>query len=117
MGIFKKLLEDLENKDPQTLEMLKSISFDVDSVEKKEFDSSLFEDTKYAVEEKLVYGYKVLYQYRKKIILEKDKAGQDIERVIYELQIISIVEPLTNKIVEDEQIRKTVENRLMDPEK
>jgi hypothetical protein len=112
MGMFDKIIEDLENNDVDTLELLKDVSRSVEDTNKQSFDSSYLDGTDFTVCEKLIHGYNVLYQYRKKIILIKSKDGKNTQRELGELRIISIVQPLDHKIIVNADIRKLIKDKL-----
>jgi len=105
MGIFKQLLTDLQNKNPKTLELLNDISDFIDESNAKEFDAELIQDKDFTVKEELIHGYSVLYQYRKKAIMQKTPQGGNKQSDLMELRIISIYEPLSQKIIDDSKIR------------
>jgi len=112
MGIFKDILNDLKNRDPDTLDLLQIISTGVDENSYEEFDSSLLSDVSFIIEEQLISGYLVLYQYRQKAILEKNKDGNDVESTVAELMIISVIEPLSKRVIDNDDIKATIKSKI-----
>lgn len=108
MGIFKNLLDDIKNQDPETIKLIKDTALYVESEHKKDFDSNVFDNSDIKTKEDLVHGHMVTYNYKKKSA--KTKNGG--ERFYLEISILSIVQPLTGAIVTDENIKNMITNTL-----
>lgn len=112
MSAIKEFLEKVKNRDEDTLNMIKNASKTVNDITKDRFDSELIEDVELVTKKELIIGYMVTYQYRFKIILEKNKDGKDVERKLSELNIISIVMPLSYKAIKDKD--NIIANKIAD---
>lgn len=111
MGMFNKLLTDLQNNDEETIKALLDIST---QVEKDKIKTTIpeLEDTNYIVKEELINCYLVMYEYRYKKIKAQSNSGQSIVKCIGDIRIISIIQPLDKKIILDSVIEKDIYKKL-----
>ncbi len=113
MGRFKQLLTDLQNNDSEMIELIHDVSEHISKKYSKEYSKN-FQGIDYNVEEILLYGYIVNYLYRKAKEIVKNDDGSNGEMIYAQMRIVSIVEPLSQKIVSDSSIEKLIHDKLVE---
>jgi len=106
MNKLKNILDDLKNRDEETLKLVADISDFIDS--KKEVQE--LDNIDYIIKEELIHGYLVLYQYKIKKIMQKNRDGIATPQTLTIVRIISIVEPLSHKEVTDSNTENLIMN-------
>jgi len=87
MGIFKKLIDELQDKDSKTSKQLDTLIDDMQQNEPQNY--------KMDVVEEFVFGYMVFYQYAKTKQALKDGGFS----TIVDIEIIDVIRPLDRKSV------------------
>jgi len=111
MSKLKNILKDLQNQDEETISLLSDISNFVESQRDIE-NENILKDVECTVKEELIHSYMVLYEYKLKKIMQKDKNGTNVEQIFSFVRIISITEPLSHKIVQDQSLFSLISNIL-----
>ena len=114
MGRFKKILEDLQNNDPETISLINDISESIDESDSSDFDDKVFSGTEFTVREELVHGYMVTYQYKKVLAAVKGKTNNNATKEFMQMRIISIIKPLNQEIVNDADTTRIIHKKLID---
>lgn len=114
MGRFKKLVDDLQNNEPETIALLKNISEAVDKENSSNFSDNIFKKVDFTVKEDLICGYTVLYQYKKVRAKIKSDTDEDNFQSFMQMRIIYIIQPLNQHLVKDKQIHNMIYDKLVD---
>lgn len=109
MSLFKQIICDIENNDSDTLKLLDDISKKIDTQNNQ---YSTIDNVDFTINEELIYGYKVLYQYRNQAIMVKNRHGENVSETLFEIRIISIVQPLNHKIINDSDIKNIISEKV-----
>jgi len=111
MSRFAKLIEDIENNDPQTMALINKIADDVI----QQYDSDIYkqlDDDKLEQTSEIIDGYYVIFQYNKKNIMQLTKDGTTTQRVIGVINIISVTNAFTNKRIKDISTINNIKDKL-----
>ena len=114
MDRFEELLNDLESKNPETINLLHEISDYVEEKKKEEFDDTELISVEPTIKEEKIFNYDVLYQYQKRLIIAKGKSGGDHRQVLISLSIISIIDPSNGYMLEDNSTFNFIKNKILD---
>jgi len=108
MGIFKALIDEIDNDTKEINELISDAALFVENENIKKFEDDVFDGVDSIVKEELIHGYNVVYQYKK--VIAKTKENSD--RTFFEMRIVSIVQPLNNKVVNDSNIQNLIIDKI-----